>query len=88
MEMPFSSNTCSTLRQKPTSEFIMAFSTVTAAKSFLPAIPVMINRGFWQVASTISVPLSSGALVLRILMGIPSLRTGKMASSWSTVAPI
>ena len=82
------SKTSNTLRQNPTSEFIIAFSIVIEAKSFLPAIPVIVKRGFLHVSSTISVPLSSGAFVLRILIGIPSLRTGKIASSWSTVAPI
>ena len=33
-------------------------------------------------------PSSSGALVLRMLIGIPALRTGKIASSWSTEAPM
>ena len=46
-----------------------------------PAIPVIVYFGWRQVLSTISVPLSSGRFVLRMLIGIPALRTGKMASS-------
>ena len=75
------SNSSSTLRQNPISEFIIAFSMVTAANPSVPAIPVMVYFGCLQVLSTISVPLSCGALVLRILIGMPTLRTGKIASS-------
>ena len=37
--------------------------------------------GFLAVLSTIQVPSSSGRLVLRILIGMPFERTGKIASS-------
>ena len=43
--------------------------------------PVIVNFGFLHVLSTIKVPLSSGLFVFLILIGIPSLRTGKIASS-------
>ena len=65
----------------PISEFIIAFSMVTEQKPVFPAIPVMVYFGFRQVFSTMSVPGSSGLLVLRMLIGMPSRRTGKMASS-------
>ena len=38
--------------------------------------------------STIHVPSSLGLLVFLILIGIPAERTGKIASSWSTDAPM
>ena len=41
-----------------------------------------------ETKPTIHVPLSSGELVLRILMGMFSWRTGKMDSSWRTPAPM
>ena len=81
IEIPFLSNSSSTFRQKPISEFIIAFSMVTAANPSVPAIPVMVYFGCLQVLSTIRVPRSCGALVLRMLIGMPSFRTGKMASS-------
>ena len=87
-EIPSSSNTPSTLRPNPTSEFIIAFSIVIEANPRFPAIPVIVYFGFLQVPSTIRVPFSSGAFVLRMLIGIPSLRTGKIASSCSPLAPI
>ena len=59
----------------------------TDVSGFLIADP-RIYFDFWQVLSTIHVPLSSGALVLRILIGMPSVLTGKIASSCSTEAPI
>ena len=87
-ERPLSSKACSTLRPKPISEFILSFSMFTEQKPFLPAMPVITKRDFWQVLPTIQVPSSSGALVLRMLMGMPCWRTGKMASSWSTGTPM
>ena len=37
---------------------------------------------------TIIVPSASGSIVLRIWMGMPLERIGRMASSWSTDAPM
>ena len=85
---PCFSNCSSTRRPNPISEFIISFSILTAENPFLPAIPVIIYSGFLDVLSTIIVPWSSGAFVFLILIGIPSLRTGKIASSWRTVAPM
>ena len=51
-------------------------------------MPVIIQSGLLQVVSTIIVPLSFGALVFLILIGIPSFLTGKIADSCSTEAPI
>ena len=86
--IPWSSNTWRIFLPNPISLFIMDFSILIEQKPFFPAIPVIVYFGLRQVLSTMKVPLSSGRLVLRILIGMPSLRTGKIASSWSTVAPM
>ena len=54
----------------------------------VPPIPVIVKRGLLQVLSTTMVPGSSGQFVFRTLIGIPSLRSGKTASSCRTVAPM
>ena len=64
----------------------MAFS-IFLERTLLPAIPVITYSGLRQVLSTIRVPGSSGLLVFGILIRIPSLAYGKIASSWRTLAP-
>ena len=87
-EMPSLSRTDRTLRVKPTSEFIMSFSIVIEEKPGFPAIPVMTFFPAPSAEATIIVPGSSGLLVFLILIGMPIRRTGKIASSCSTVAPM
>ena len=88
-EISLSSRTSRTRRPKPISAFIRSFSMVMTEKPFLPAIPVMMRSVSYSfVPATIMVPGASGSLVLRMLIGMPALRTGKTASSWSTDAPI
>ena len=87
-EIPFSSNADKTFLPKPTSEFIISLSILTETKPFFPAIPVIVYFDWWQVLSTIQVPASSGAFVLRMLIGMPAFRTGNTASSCNTLAPM
>ena len=60
------------------------------AKARLPAMPAI--SVFFSTSSlsllTMRVPGWSGALVLRMQIGMPTSRTGEMASSCSTEAPM
>jgi len=78
----------STRLPKPISAFIMSFSTLIIEKPFLPAIPVITESSYVSEDATIIVPGSDGSLVFLMFIGIPSRRTGKIASSWNTIAPM
>ena len=82
------SNARRTFLPNPTSLFILSFSILITDIPFLPAIPVIICSQGSAVSDTIIVPLSCGQLVFFIFTGMPAALTGKIASSWSTVAPI
>ena len=85
----FSSNACKTLRPKPSSLFIIAFSMLMTEKPLRPAMPVMVGcKSSCGAFRLIIVPGCDGSLVLRMLVGIPALCTGNMASSCRTDAPI
>ncbi len=57
--------------------------------SLRPAIPVICpTLSPFGTSRTINVPGSSGALVLRIRIGIPASLTGKIDSSCKTLAPL
>ena len=84
-----SSSASSMRRPKPSSLFIMALSMDRSVKFLCPAMPVMVRSfSISSGVSTIIVPGWEGSLVLRMLVGMPALRTGKIASSCSTVAPM
>ena len=60
-----------------------------ARKSRFPVMPVMIGSDSEVPAlSEMMVPGSSGRLVFLMTMGMSASRTGKMASSCSTDAPM
>ena len=66
-----------------------AFWTWIAMKSFLPAMPVMrCSRSCSVAVSRMTVPWADGSFVFLIWMGMPTSRTGKMASSCRTEAPM
>ena len=87
-ETLFCSRIESTFLQKPSSVFIIAFSIEITVKFFLPAIPVSVLLEEFSLELTINVPLSSGALVFFMFIGIPAFLAGKTASSCNTDAPI
>ena len=57
-------------------------------KSRLPAIPLMMLPSSTAPLLEITVPGSSGLLVLRILIGMSDILAGKTASSCITLAPM
>ena len=86
-ERSFSISNISAL--KPDPSLTITFSIWTTDMPFLPETPV---TGFfatpWGRWRTMVVPISSGLLVLRILMGISISDAESTASEWSTEAPI
>ena len=74
---------------KPAPSDTNCFSTCTTLRPFLPATPVTAClSALRRDTGTISVPSSSGQLVLSILMGMPASLTGRAASACITLAPM
>ena len=60
---------------------------VALFRPLMPAISVQVSAVALSLG-TMRVPTSSGRLVLRMATGMDASRTGRMASSWNTLAPM